>query len=233
MSTTFASANTIAETASLLGDVSRAQILLALMDGRALTAGELAASAGVSAATASGHLARLVEGELLKVVRQGRSRYFSLAGPQVAHFVEELMALVSVGPGRYRPTGPKDVAMRQARTCYDHLAGRLAVDFLDRMIAHERLAWSDETVVVTGEGHRFLCDFGIDLEAGGASKRPLCRTCLDWSERRPHLSGRLGSAFLDRFLALDWIARVPESRAVRITGAGRLQFRDRFDIEIA
>lgn len=213
-----ASGNAVAEIAALVGDAARANILLALMDGRALTAGELAWHAGVSAQTASGHLAKLVEANLLAVEKQGRHRYFRIASAGVAHAMETLMALAAAGPKRYRPTGPKDLALRQARTCYDHIAGRLGVALADSLGARGLVVVADGAAEVTAAGERRLHDLGIVL--GGHAGRPLCRTCLDWSERRPHLAGRLGAALLDHALDRGWLVRTPESRALRVTRAG-------------
>lgn len=219
----------LAEVAALMGDVGRATMLLALMDGRALTAGELARHAGVAPQTASGHLARLVDLAFVAVERQGRHRYHRLASPEVAGAVETLMALAGASPMRHRPAGPRDEALRAARTCYDHLAGRLGVALADRLQARGDLILSDGACLVTDAGRSSLCAFGLDLEAGGP--RPLCRTCLDWSERRPHIAGRLGAALLDRTLGLGWIRRQSDSRAVTVTEAGRRGFASTFGVE--
>ncbi len=192
---TIASANTIAEVASLIGDVARANMLSALMGGQALTAGELAQQAGVTAQTTSGHLAKMLEAQLITVEKQGRHRYYRLASADVATALHALMAVAASGPARYRPLGPRDAALRLARTCYDHMAGRLAVAITDRLTADGSIRLADGAGVVSEEGRRFFCDLGIDLEPAAGTQRPLCRTCLDWSERRPHLAGRLGAAF--------------------------------------
>jgi DNA-binding transcriptional ArsR family regulator len=225
-----ASGNTIAEVASLIGDAARANMLSALMGGQALTAGELARHAGVSAQTTSGHLGKLAEAQLIAVEKQGRHRYYRLASPDVAHAIHALMAVAASGPKRYRPIGPRDEAMRLARTCYDHIAGRLAIALTDALVGKGYVLLADGAGLVTEEGQRFFCDFGIDLDEAVRSKRLLCRTCLDWSERRPHLAGRLGSALLDRALALGWVGRTAESRALRITRAGEAGFSGAFDL---
>ncbi|WP_210251050.1 ArsR/SmtB family transcription factor [Microvirga thermotolerans] len=212
---------TLAEIASLMGDVARANILSALMDGRALTASELAWHGGVGASTASGHLARLAEANLVTVARQGRHRYYRLASPEVAQAIEALMAVASSGPKRHRPVGPRDVALRRARTCYDHLAGRLGTAIADALVERRHIVLSDEAGALTEDGRRFLCDFGIDLDRSGARGRALCRACLDWSERRPHLAGRLGAALCRRVFELGWVERIKDSRALSITAAGR------------
>lgn len=225
-----ASGNTIAEVANLIGDAARANILSALMGGQALTAGELARHAGVTAQTTSGHLGKLTEAELIAVEKQGRHRYYRLASPDVAHAIHALMALAASGPKRHHPIGPKDEALRLARTCYDHMAGRLAIALADTLAGKDYIILADGAGLVTDEGRRFFCDVGVDLHDATRSKRPLCRTCLDWSERRPHLAGRLGAALLDRSLALGWISRTAESRALRITRAGEAGFSGIFDL---
>jgi DNA-binding transcriptional ArsR family regulator len=227
-----ASGNTIAEVASLIGDAARANMLSALMGGQALTAGELARHAGVSAQTTSGHLGKLTEAQLIAVEKQGRHRYYRLASPDVAHAIHALMAVAASGPKRYHPIGPRDEAMRLARTCYDHIAGRLAIALADALMGKGYVLLADGAGLVTEEGQRFFCDFGIDLDEATRSKRPLCKTCLDWSERRPHLAGRLGAALLDRALALNWVSRTAESRALRITRAGEVGFSGTFGLPL-
>ncbi|MCB8819752.1 ArsR/SmtB family transcription factor [Microvirga rosea] len=219
--TTMVSGTTLAEIAALIGDVARANILSALMDGRALTASELAWHGGVSASTTSGHLAKLADANLVAMARQGRHRYYRLASPEVAQAIEALMAVASFGPKRHRPVGPKDEALRRARTCYDHLAGRLGIALADTLTERRYIVLSDSAGAVTDEGRRFLCDFGIELEHGNGHGRALCRTCLDWSERRPHLAGRLGAALCSRMFELGWVERIKDSRALAITSQGR------------
>jgi len=216
-----ASANTLAEVASLIGDAARANILLALMGGHALTAGELARYAGVTAQTTSGHLAKLADAELIALEKQGRHRYYRLASPEVAQAVQALMVVAVAGPKRYHPLGPRDEALRTARTCYDHMAGRLALALTDSLCERGYVSLVDGVGMVTDEGVRFFADFGIDLVTDGRSRRPLCRTCLDWSERRLHLAGRLGAGLLTRLLELEWVVRSPDSRALKVTRAGQ------------
>lgn len=226
-----ASANAIAEVADMIGDAARANILSALMGGQALTAGELARYAGVSAQTTSGHLAKLTRARLIGVAKQGRHRYYRLISPQVAHAMEALMSVAANGAPRHRPLGPKDEALRAARTCYDHMAGRLGTALADSLCRHGHIVISDSAARVTAKGQKFFCDFGLDLD-DGQSRRPLCRTCLDWSERRPHLAGRLGASLFDRALDLGWIARVADSRALKVTRAGERGFASRFGIAL-
>lgn len=222
----------LAEIAALIGDVARANILSTLMDGRALTASELAWHSGVSAQTTSGHLAKLSEARLISMEKQGRHRYYRLASPEIAQAIEALMAVASFGPKRHRPVGPKDEALRRARTCYDHLAGRLGIALADALTSQDHLVVSDSAGALTGKGRRFLCSFGIDLESGQEDKRVICRTCLDWSERRPHLAGRLGAALRTRLFDLGWVERIKDSRALAITASGRDGLRSTFGIEM-
>jgi DNA-binding transcriptional ArsR family regulator len=228
--TTALSVNSIAEIAAVIGDPARANILSALMSGRASTAGELAFAAGVTPQTTSGHLARLTEAGLLAVEKQGRHRYYRLTSREVAEAMESLMAVAAATPRRHRPAGPRDEAMRMARTCYDHLAGRLGVALADALCDGGYVVLADGAGLITAPGERFLAGFGIRSEAARSTKRPLCRSCIDWSERRPHLAGWLGAALLDRVLDLKWIARAPDSRAVRITAAGAAGFSETFGV---
>jgi DNA-binding transcriptional ArsR family regulator len=214
----------IARIASLVGDPARANMLMALMDGGALTASELALEAGVGLPTASSHLARLIDGGLLKLAAQGRHRYFSLSDRQVAAMLESIMGVAStVGPQRTRP-GPREDTMRAARVCYDHLAGELAVAMLDGFLARKILVTDAEGIRPGPAACGFFATVGIDLEALQGRRRPVCRSCLDWSVRRSHLAGSLGAAILDCILAQKWARRDGESRAVRFTPPGRRAF---------
>jgi DNA-binding transcriptional ArsR family regulator len=222
---------TLAEVAALMGDVARANILSSLMDGRALTASELAWHSGVSAQTTSGHLAKLTDANLISMSRQGRHRYYRLASLEVAQAIEALMAVASFGPKRHRPVGPRDEALRRARTCYDHLAGRLGIAVADALASQDYLVLSESAGVVTASGQRFLCTFGIDLDEH-RNKRAVCRTCLDWSERRPHLAGRLGAALCTRMFDLGWVERIKDSRALAVTATGRDGLRETFGVDV-
>lgn len=218
----------IALIAALVGDPARANMLTALMSGRALTATELAHEAGVTQQTASSHLGKLKDGGLLSIAKQGRHRYYRLSGADVAAVLEGLMCLAArAGHLRVR-TGPRDLALRRARVCYDHLAGGLAVRMFDALLARGLIRPDGEDLHLTPEGERFVSDFGIDLAALPKSRRPLCKSCLDWSERRSHLAGVLGAAFLARFEALGWAKREPGSRLVRVTPKGEQGFAARF-----
>lgn len=210
----------IARVAALVADPARSAMLIALMDGRALTATELAGLGGVTKQTASSHLAKLVDGEVLTVEAQGRHRYFRLAGPHVASLLEALMVFSSDGAPPLR-TGPRDPALRKARICYDHLAGEMGVRLLERM---QRDQWLHDDLVVTDRGHAKLEEIGLDTANLPPSNRPLCRPCLDWSQRRPHLAGRMGKAILDRIFALSWARRLPASRIISFSPGGERQF---------
>jgi len=221
----------LAEIASLVGEPSRANMLLALLDGRALTATELAFAAHVSPQTASEHLARLVDGRLLAVVKQGRFRYYRLDSLLVARAIESLSAFASMeAPPRHRPRSARDEALLLARTCYDHLAGRLGVALADALAARGHIVLGEDGGEVTEAGAAFLQDFGVDLSAAGRQRRIFCRPCLDWSERRPHLAGALGAALASRCFALGWIARHRDSRALVIRPSGEDGLRRTFGL---
>jgi DNA-binding transcriptional ArsR family regulator len=224
----------IASVAALAADPSRAKILLALGDMRALPASVLADEAGVSASTASEHLARLVNGGLLKVERHGRHRYFRVASAQVAELIEALARLASPAPVKSLRQGTRAAAVRSARTCYDHLAGRLGTGMMEAMLERGLLAGGDGLLAegdrlsapgsevdyrLTPEGVRWLSDLGIDVSSL-PRRRPLIRYCVDWSEQRHHLAGSLGAALCSRLLELTWIKRAPRGRAVFVTPEG-------------
>lgn len=224
----------IAETAALLGEPARTAMLAALLDGRALTAGELAATAGVTPQTASLHLGRLTEAGLLAVERQGRHRYHRLASPAVAQLLEGLMQVADASPTRRPPrrTGPADEALRRARTCYDHLAGRLGVALTDALVARGQLELEADGGALTPAGEAFLDRLGLPAPSAAARRgRRFCRPCLDWSERRPHLAGALGAALCAHCFGQGWLRHLPDSRAVAVTPAGQLALARQFGVE--
>jgi DNA-binding transcriptional ArsR family regulator len=223
----------IAEIAALIGDPARANILLALMAGQALTAGELAYSARVAPQTASAHLGKLVRAGLLALEKQGRHRYFRLASPEVAGVIESLMAVSIDGAPRYRPASRCDEALRQARTCYDHLAGRLGVALADTLLSRGHIVLDDDGGQVTNDGARFFAQLGVNLAGAASQRRRFCRPCLDWSERRRHLGGAVGAAIAARCFELGWVERVRDSRAVAITSSGRRGLMEVFDFAIS
>lgn len=226
------STSQFAEIAALAGDPARAAMLAALMDGRALTATEMANAAGITPPTASGHLARMVAAGLLRVERQGRHRYHRLASIAVARMIEGIMDVAASAP-RPAPirTGPRDQALRTARTCYDHLAGRLGVALADALTAVGHVELGDDAGIVTEQGLRFLSGLSIELAASRSVGRLLCRPCLDWSERRPHLAGRVGAALCRHGFDQGWLRRVDGTRAVTVTPAGTLALRRHFGID--
>lgn len=222
----------LAEIGAAIGDPARASMLTALMDGRALTAGELAYAARVTPQTASEHLRRLSEVRLLSALKQGRHRYFRLASPLVAQMLETMGIVAALqAPPRYRPSSRIDDATREARLCYDHLAGRLGVDVTDSLTAKGHLLLSPEGGALTQEGHRFLTGLGIEIPDATETRRAFCRPCLDWSERRFHVAGHVGAAIARHFFDKGWIARLRDSRAVVVTETGRAALQDAFGIE--
>lgn len=223
----------VAKVAALMGEAARASVLVELAGGRALAASTLAAEAGVAPSTISGHLSRLVDGGLVNVEVSGRHRYYRLAGPEVAQAVEALARLAPSRPVRSLRQASHGEAIRRARTCYDHLAGRLGVAVLDALIHSGTLRVEPDPAgqidpvlgagrawryVLTAEGRVDLGHLGVCLGATG--RRPLTRYCVDWSEQRPHLAGALGEALLERFVALGWLSR-GERRVVRVSDSGR------------
>lgn len=232
--------NRFAEIATLAGDPARAAMLHALMDGRALTASELARAAGVTPQTASGHLARLLEAGLLRVAKQGRHRYHRLASPAVARMMESIMQVAALAAPPRTPlvVGPREAALRAARTCYDHLAGRLGVALADALVADGTIELGDDGGAVTEDGLARLRRAGLDADAfaPSADRRPsrmVCRPCLDWSERRMHVAGALGAALCAHCFAQGWIRRVDGSRAVTLTPKGQAGLRAAFGVELA
>lgn len=210
----------LARLAALIADETRAACLLALLDGRAWTAGELARHAGVAASTLSEHLGRLVAGGLLTEERQGRHRYVRLADPRVAHLLEDLASQISPEQAR-RPSGLRESsagsAMARGRTCYDHLAGRLGITITDAL-TERRLLRQDTGFALTDAGLEWFATTGIPLDRKG--RRPVARACLDWTERRPHLAGVAGAALCRHAFDEGWCVRIGTERAVKVTATG-------------
>jgi DNA-binding transcriptional ArsR family regulator len=239
----------IAALASLLADPARCKVLLALDDGRALPASVLADEAGVSRPTASSHLGKLTDAGLLTVETHGRNRYYRLAGAEVGELLEQLGRLAPSRPVRSLREGTRAARLRSARTCYDHVAGRLGVAVMGNLLDREALVGGDGhydprrdshdalskpghdlRYELTDIGRDFLIGIGVEMPTG---KRPLVRYCVDWTEQRHHLSGGLGRAMLDRFLSAGWVKRVPRGRALTVTDDGRTALADAFDIDWA
>jgi DNA-binding transcriptional ArsR family regulator len=225
-------ANELAEIGALIGNPARANMLLAMLDGRVHTGSELAAAVGLTPQTASWHLAQLTGAELIARKKQGRSTYYRLASGRVASMLELALAVATAGPQRHRPASTGDHALRTARTCYDHLAGRLGVSLTRALVRRGHLVLSRDGGELTPRGSEMLNDFGVDLAAAARRKRIFCRPCLDWTEQRPHLAGAVGAAIAARCSDLGWIARMRDSRAVTVTAQGRDGFAEVFGVTI-
>ncbi len=223
----------IAHVAALVGDPARANILTALMDGRAFTATELAYFAGVTPQTASSHLGKLADASLIAMKRQGRHRYYRLASPLVGRMLEGIMAVAEAGSARYQPHWRGGDALRTARTCYDHLAGRLAVSIARAMIERGYVVLTEDGGELTPIGVQHLAGLGIGFGVVGKRHRTFCRPCLDWSERRPHLAGVVGAALATHAFEIGWIERIKDSRAVTITEAGHRGFSAAFGVTLS
>lgn len=221
----------VSSVAALLADPGRCRVLFALDDGRALPAGVLASEAGVAASTASGHLAKLVDGGLLTVTEHGRHRYYRLAGPHVAALLESLAAVAPAAPVRSLRESTRAHALRAARSCYDHLAGRLGVEVTAALVRTGKLAVTGDddgdppvgvgrelTFTLTDDGREWFAGFSVPVATTG---RPSITYCVDWSEQRPHLAGRLGRDLLSRLLERDWVRRAERGRALRVTPEGQ------------
>jgi DNA-binding transcriptional ArsR family regulator len=222
----------IAEVAALVGEPARATMLSALLDGRALTAGELAFAARVTPQTASTHLAKLTEAGMLSPIRTGRYRYFRLASPKVVEMLDGIVGVALESRPRLRPLSRQARELSAARICYDHLAGRLSVDLTDSFTTREYLVLGDEAAEITQAGTRFLTKFGIDLSTLSSTRR-FCRWCLDWTERRPHIAGAVGAALTKRCFDLGWTERMKHSRAVIVTTSGKRGFLETFGIGVS
>jgi DNA-binding transcriptional ArsR family regulator len=218
------SAPAIANIAAQIANPGRANMLIALLEGGEMTAGALAESAHLSPQTASGYLAAMTAQGLIRVERRGRSAWHRLASPEVGRMIEAMMAIAPARAGR-----PASEALRGARTCYDHLAGRLGVAIADALRAQGHIELGEDGGAVTPSGGRFLADFGIDLRPTG--RRAFCRPCLDWSVRRPHLAGQVGASLAARCFELGWVRRMPGTRALALPLSGREGLRRRFGIE--
>lgn len=216
--------------ADAIGEPARTRMLCALLDGRARTGTELAIIGGVSASTASAHLARLVERRLVAVQAQGRHRYYTLKDKQVAAALEALTVVAGAPRDRFAPRTPS--RLRAARTCYDHMAGALAVALHDRLFAMGWLAkTADGEYDVTRQGAQAFAALSVDVAAARTSRRHFACGCLDWSERRPHLAGALGAALLESALHRGWLTRDLDSRALGVTRKGQRALRERFGVE--
>jgi DNA-binding transcriptional ArsR family regulator len=227
-----AAANMV-EVAALVGDTARATMLAALMGGQSLTGSELAFLARIARPTASEHLAKLVNARLVAVSKKRRFSYYRIASPLVAQMLESIIAVAAIEvPPRHQPRSAQDERLRFARTCYDHLAGRLGVAIADALAAQGYIVLEQDGGEVTDAGADFLRGFGADLTSKARSRRIFCRPCLDWSERRHHVAGAVGAEICRRCLELGWIARERDTRAVRITPAGEAGLREAFGLSL-
>jgi DNA-binding transcriptional ArsR family regulator len=228
-----------AEIAALSGDPARANMLHALMDGQSLTASMLARVAGIAPQTASGHLSKMIAGGLVNVERQGRFRYHRLANAAVARMLESILEVAAMSEpdhARLAPN-PKDAAMRRARTCYDHFAGRLGVALTDSLVKRGFVEIAEDAGVLTETGVEFLGTVGVEVELvlsrqTTKSGRALCRTCFDWSEHRLHLSGAVGATICSHSMTQGWTRRLAGTRALLITPKGERIFREKFGLKL-
>ncbi len=212
----------ISSLAALIGEPARGRILFALLDGRSLPATELAQRSGITCQTTSSHLAKLVEGELLQVIPQGRHRYYRIANARVAELLE---SMARFAPRKETDGSKLKSPIQIARTCYNHLAGRLGVRITEAIVGRGLLREVGRDYQITKKGAQWFSDFGIDIGALRKSGRVFARQCLDWSERRNHLAGALGSVLAEQIFERGWIERVRENRAVRITELGHLELK--------
>lgn len=211
----------------------RATMLLALLGGRPLTAGELATRAGISPSLASSHLSKLLDGGLVAVDQKGRQRHYRLAGPCVAEVIE---AMLTIAPDRAAGglrESTRGAALRGARTCYDHLAGELGVALTDSLERQHLIETGDGSYALTTAGERRLESLGIEVGPLRLQRRAFTRPCLDWTERRPHLAGAVGAAIAEHTLAQRWVTYVPDTRALRVTDDGRRGFLEQFGLNLA
>lgn len=222
----------VAEVAFLLGETSRATILTSLMDGRFHTASELAFMVAITPQTASFHLSKLIEGNLVNVEKHGRHRYFQLANGEVARILESFLAISPPPEVRSLKQSSQVKLLREARTCYDHLAGKLGVDLTESMLNAGYLDKEEREFVVTPKGEQFFTDFGLDLCILKRKRRSFSHACLDWSERHHHLAGSLGHGLMTHFFELGWIIQVPSIRAVKVTDKGKVGFKQAFNINV-
>lgn len=217
--------------AGLMGDATRARMLTALMGGKALTATELALEADITPQTASSHLSQLVEGQLLVVRKQGRHKYFQLQGTDVAELLENLLTLTASRDNNTVKTGPDDVRLRQARVCYDHMAGEMGVRLYDALVVKQAILDQGSETILTEQGKVFFQKIGFDFSNQKRSKRPICKSCLDWSERRNHLAGILGQWILEDTFAKGWATKDLDARSIRFSSKGLKLFTAQYGLQ--
>lgn len=216
---------------SLIGSPARALMLTELFDGRALTATELSSIAGVSSATGSEHLALLLDGGMVTRKRSGRHQYYRLASPNIAHALEQLVVEVAIGDGQITPQGKVRTPIQQARLCYDHFAGQLGVQIADGFVSNGFLVPLDSDYELTKKGEAFFSQHGVDVQQLRSSKRLFARQCLDWSERRHHVAGILGTAIAELSFQNKWVARTKQRRTLHLLPKGRQELKSLLGIE--
>ncbi len=221
----------IATIATLIGDTARSKMLIALMSGKALTATELSVEAEITPQTASSHLNKLLNGELIVVRKQGRHKYFQLKSRQVAELLEQMLNLSASLSANKISTGPEDQRLRKARICYDHLAGELGVKLFDALISRDAIKEDLSEVQLTQSGKNFFHELGFDFNSHKNGSRPLCKACLDWSERRSHLAGKLGQWILDDAISRRWAKQALDSRAIEFSPRGLSAFSNKYQIK--
>lgn len=219
----------ITHIAAMIADQARANMLLALLSGRALTASELAIEADITAQTASSHLAKMLQHNLLQVQKQGRHKYFQLHNPEIARLLETLLVISETSISNKVKTGPACPSLRQARVCYDHIAGKVGVEIFDGLLQQNILELHQQAAALTPTGKAFFIQLGADIEQLEKKRRPLCRACLDWSERRSHLAGSVGQWVLEFVLTKKWAKRDLDSRALHFSDSGYKKLRKLFN----
>lgn len=223
----------LANVASIVSDPSRAAILTVLMDNRFHSAGELAYMARIKPQTTSYHLTKLIDSDLITVENQGRHRYFQIRNPEVAQIMETLLTLSPPAQIRSLKQSTEDRQVRYARTCYDHIAGYLGVQITEAFINKGFLTESNQEFLLTENGASFLTSFGVDISMVRKKRRSFSHKCLDWSERRHHLAGALGNAILELFLELNWVKRLPKTRALEITPIGKKALMENLSFDVS
>ncbi|WP_440069110.1 ArsR/SmtB family transcription factor [Tenacibaculum discolor] len=216
----------------MLGDKSRAIMLWNLLDGRAYTATELATSANISLQSASNHLKKLVSANILSVEKQGRHRYFKFTNEEVARVIESMASLISIDNDYKKIKTPKLNNFTYARTCYDHLAGNLGVKMTTSLLNNKIIKISDKNYIVTQYGKEWFNEVGVDINVIQLKKRSFAHQCLDWSERKHHIAGALGASFLEAMIKKDWLRKKSNSREVIITSIGRIELKNRLNLEV-
>lgn len=223
----------LSKVASLIGDPVRSRMLFHLLDGHELSASDLASRSAASPQAASAHLAKLVDGGLLFARTDGRRRYFRLASVQVAHAIEALASIAPVAPVNSLTQHTAMQRLREARSCYDHLAGRLGVHVTEALVRHRIIRTHEDEYRVTASGEIFFANLGIDLDTARAQRRHFARICLDWTERRSHLAGALGASLFDIFIENRWVLRNARDRALAVSADGHRQFKRLFGFDLS